>query len=116
MGELGTDARGRIYFQYDSAWLNTGFDLSPGTLAFNTTAQLSPQAAEFQGLHGAPYVRLVVVPQNLSAVTTFGTNHLLFPGSISTTIIPPVDHKRSNASGSTLGTARITLRKSARDA
>lgn len=52
VGELGTDARGRIYFQYDSAWLNTGFDLSPGTLAFNTTAQLSPQATEFQGLHG----------------------------------------------------------------
>lgn len=27
VGELGTDARGRIYFQYDPAWLKTGTGL-----------------------------------------------------------------------------------------
>ncbi|MEZ5480432.1 MAG: type II toxin-antitoxin system HipA family toxin [Thiolinea sp.] len=52
VGELGTDARGRIYFRYDAAWLQQGFDLSPGTLLFQGESQLSPQPQEFAGLHG----------------------------------------------------------------
>jgi serine/threonine-protein kinase HipA len=52
VGELGTDSRGRIYFQYDTEWLKSGYDLSPGTLAFNHDAQLSPEPQEFNGLHG----------------------------------------------------------------
>jgi len=52
IGELGVDQRGRIYFQYDTSWLTTGFDLSPGTLPFNDAVQLSPEPQEFNGLHG----------------------------------------------------------------
>lgn len=52
VGELGTDARGRIYFQYAPEWLKSGFDLSPGTLPFHGEAQLSPEPQEFAGLHG----------------------------------------------------------------
>lgn len=52
VGELGTDARGRIYFQYAPSWLQSGFDLSPGTLPFHAEPQLSPQPQEFGGLHG----------------------------------------------------------------
>lgn len=52
IGELGTDARGKIYFQYDPQWLKTGFDLSPGTLLFNNEVQLSPEPQVFDGLHG----------------------------------------------------------------
>ncbi len=55
VGTLGTDKRGRIYFQYDPAWLQTGFDLSPSTLAFHAQAQLSPEPHEFNGLHGVFY-------------------------------------------------------------
>lgn len=55
VGELGTDARGRIYFQYDPHWLKTGFDLSPGTLPFQAESQLSPEPQEFGGLHGVFY-------------------------------------------------------------
>lgn len=52
VGELGVDQRGRIHFQYDTSWVTTGFDLSPGTLPFNDTVQLSPEPQEFNGLHG----------------------------------------------------------------
>lgn len=55
VGELGMDTRGRIYFQYDTAWLKSGFDLSPNTLAFHATPQLSPEPQEFSGLHGVFY-------------------------------------------------------------
>lgn len=55
VGELGLDSRGRIYFQYDPAWLQTGFDLSPHTLAFHAQTQLSPEPHEFKGLHGVFY-------------------------------------------------------------
>lgn len=55
VGELGTDTRGRIYFQYDPAWLKMGFDLSPGTLPFQAEPQLSPEPQEFGGLHGVFY-------------------------------------------------------------
>ena len=52
VGELGVDQRGRIYFQYDTSWLKTGFDLSPGTMPFDDAVQLSPEPQEFNGLHG----------------------------------------------------------------
>ncbi len=52
VGELGTDVRGRIYFQYEPLWLESGFDLSPGTLPFNNEVQLSPEPQMFSGLHG----------------------------------------------------------------
>ena len=52
VGELGADQRGQIYFQYDTEWLKTGFDLSPGTMPFNYAVQLSPEPHEFNGLHG----------------------------------------------------------------
>ena len=42
VGELGVDQRGRIYFQYDTSWLKTGFDLSPGTMPFDDAVQVSP--------------------------------------------------------------------------
>ena len=52
VGELGVDQRGRIYFQYATSWLTTGFDLSPGTMPFNDAVQLSPEPQQFGGLHG----------------------------------------------------------------
>jgi hypothetical protein len=52
VGELGADQRGQIYFQYDTDWLKTGFDLSPGTMPFNDAVQLSAEPHEFNGLHG----------------------------------------------------------------
>jgi len=52
VGELGLDSRARIFFQYDRDWLASGFDLSPGTLPFNDSVQLSPEPAEFNGLPG----------------------------------------------------------------
>lgn len=52
VGELGADARGRLYFQYEPLWLENGFDLSPGTLPFNNDVQLSPEPQMFGGLHG----------------------------------------------------------------
>lgn len=55
VGELGIDARGRIYFQYDPVWLRMGFDLSPSTLAFEAMPQLSSEPKEFGGLHGVFY-------------------------------------------------------------
>lgn len=55
VGDLGMDARGRIYFQYDASWLKHGFDLSPNTLAFQATPQLSPEPQEFGGLPGVFY-------------------------------------------------------------
>ena len=55
VGELGTDARGRIYFQYDPHWLKTGFDLSPGTLPFQAESQLSPEPSDSE--HSLPLHR-----------------------------------------------------------
>lgn len=52
VGELGVGKRGRLYFQYDLQWLANGFDLSPGTLEFNTKPQQSPEPSMFGGLHG----------------------------------------------------------------
>lgn len=52
IGELGISSHGKIYFQYDPAWLETGFDLSPGTMPFNSALQLSPEPDLFDGLHG----------------------------------------------------------------
>ena len=53
VGELVLQDR-QYWFQYDSAWLKTGFDLSPQTLAFNANPQLA-SASLFQGLHGVFY-------------------------------------------------------------
>ncbi|HRJ54622.1 MAG TPA: hypothetical protein PLE99_17810 [Candidatus Thiothrix moscowensis] len=71
-----------------------GFFLTPETVLANIAAQAKARRlaanlshrtlAETSGVAEAPYVRLVVVPQNLSAVTTFGTSRPLFPGNIST--------------------------------
>ena len=71
VGKLATDQRGRIYFQYDAAWLQTGFDLSPHTLAFHAQTQLSPEPQAFRGLHGvaSSYQRIY---SNLFKMIHFG--------------------------------------------
>jgi len=43
--------RGEITFQYDPAWLRSGFDLAPHTLTFDSIPQTAPSPL-FRGLHG----------------------------------------------------------------
>ncbi len=52
VGTLGLGERGRIYFQYDPAWIAQGFDLAPGSLDFNLNVQLPKRPEVFDGLHG----------------------------------------------------------------
>ncbi len=53
--QLGVLALGRdkkIWFEYDSRWVATGFNLAPKTMAFDARAQLA-RGDVFGGLHGA---------------------------------------------------------------
>lgn len=50
VGQLA-EKDGRIVFQYDSAWLNNGFDLAPSSLEFDGFANHA-RRMDFQGLHG----------------------------------------------------------------
>lgn len=50
VGQLA-EKQGRIVFQYDSAWLESGFDLAPGSMPFDAQAN-PPARLDFQGLHG----------------------------------------------------------------
>jgi len=52
VGRLSIASRGQIYFQYDNSWLDSGFDLSPGTLPFEALPTVGPPEP-FSGLHGA---------------------------------------------------------------
>jgi serine/threonine-protein kinase HipA len=52
VGTLALGERGRIYFQYDPAWIAQGFDLAPGSLDFNPSVQLPKRPEVFDGLHG----------------------------------------------------------------
>ncbi len=45
------EKQGSIVFQYDPAWLESGFDLAPGSMPFNEQAN-PPARLDFQGLHG----------------------------------------------------------------
>jgi serine/threonine-protein kinase HipA len=52
VGKLHTGSnRGEILFQYDVAWLATGFDLAPGSLELTNEPQIA-RAPLFHGLHG----------------------------------------------------------------
>ncbi|MER2511959.1 MAG: type II toxin-antitoxin system HipA family toxin [Nitrosomonas ureae] len=51
VGVLVAETGNKIWFEYDAAWLAEGFDLSPQTLSFSSTAQLA-KAPLFDGLHG----------------------------------------------------------------
>lgn len=51
VGMLGADANGRIFFEYDSAWLAGGFDLAPYTMQFAPGLQAAHDNT-FDGLHG----------------------------------------------------------------
>jgi serine/threonine-protein kinase HipA len=50
VGQLA-EKDGRIVFQYDSAWLDNGFDLAPSSLEFDGLANHA-RRMDFQGLHG----------------------------------------------------------------
>jgi serine/threonine-protein kinase HipA len=50
VGQLA-EKGGKIVFQYDSAWLDDGFDLAPDSLEFDGVANHA-RRMEFQGLHG----------------------------------------------------------------
>jgi serine/threonine-protein kinase HipA len=52
VGRLAMNAQGEIVFQYEESWIQSGFDLSPGTLPFNGEANQSVRPGEFEGLHG----------------------------------------------------------------
>jgi len=52
VGMLAQGERGAIFFQYDASWLQQGFDLAPGSLAFDTSLQRPREARVFGGLHG----------------------------------------------------------------
>ena len=52
VGLLAVNAQGSIAFQYDSSWIESGFNLCPDILAFDTTLQRSPRPGIFDGLHG----------------------------------------------------------------
>jgi serine/threonine-protein kinase HipA len=50
VGKLAEN-HGAIVFQYDPAWLATGFDLAPNSMPFDGAANPAARA-DFQGLHG----------------------------------------------------------------
>ena len=50
VGQLA-ERDGNIVFQYDSAWLDNGFDLAPSSLEFDGLANPA-RRMDFQGLHG----------------------------------------------------------------
>jgi serine/threonine-protein kinase HipA len=50
VGQLA-EKEGEIRFEYDSTWLENGFDLAPDSLEFNAAANTA-RRLEFQGLHG----------------------------------------------------------------
>lgn len=50
VGQLA-ERDGKIVFQYDSAWLDNGFDLAPSSLEFDGLANPA-RRMDFQGLHG----------------------------------------------------------------
>lgn len=54
IGRLGEDSRtGRIFFEYDAAWLKTGLELSPFHLPLSLgTSPCSHDRREFENLHG----------------------------------------------------------------
>ena len=41
IGSLADDSRGRIFFQYDPAWVSRGIELSPIRLPLNLTGPLT---------------------------------------------------------------------------
>jgi serine/threonine-protein kinase HipA len=45
------EKQGAIVFQYDQQWLDSGFDLAPGSMAFDGLANRAARL-EFNGLHG----------------------------------------------------------------
>lgn len=51
VGRLAQGERGKIFFQYDHAWLEQGFSLAPGMMAFDASAQPA-RAPLFEQLHG----------------------------------------------------------------
>jgi serine/threonine-protein kinase HipA len=51
VGKLA-ERQGNIMFQYDTAWLESGFDLAPGAMPFDGHAHPAARMV-FQGLHGA---------------------------------------------------------------
>ncbi len=51
VGTLAQGERGKIFFQYDRTWLEQGFSLAPGMMAFDATPQLA-RAPIFGQLHG----------------------------------------------------------------
>ena len=54
IGDLAEDRRGRIFFEYNSAFLSTGINLSPLTLPLKAGAQLFDWS-DFKGLFGLFY-------------------------------------------------------------
>ena len=59
VGRLADDADGTIWFQYDAAWLRSGWDVSPVNLPFAAQPVPGPapgvRGALFNGLHGVFY-------------------------------------------------------------
>jgi serine/threonine-protein kinase HipA len=52
VGSLADDARGRIYFQYDPAWIARGIELSPLLLPLSRTGPVATPTPEFSPLFG----------------------------------------------------------------
>lgn len=54
VGGLAADRRGRVYFQYDAAWLTRGVELSPYQLplALGSAVTAAPDPKRLHGLHG----------------------------------------------------------------
>ena len=55
VGQLAEDRNGRIWFQYDAAWLRSGVNLSPVNLPFTVSPTPGLDKPTFQGLHGLFY-------------------------------------------------------------
>ena len=55
VGQLAEDRNGRIWFQYDAAWLRSGVNLSPVNLPFTGSPTPGLDNPTFQGLHGLFY-------------------------------------------------------------
>jgi serine/threonine-protein kinase HipA len=51
VGQLSSDGRRGIFFQYDNGWLSDGLDLSPVTMTFDALP-LQAAGEPFDGLHG----------------------------------------------------------------
>jgi len=54
VGKLATDSMGKIFFEYDAAWLASGFDIAPYTIRFGSGVQAAADNT-FGGLHGPFY-------------------------------------------------------------